>query len=151
MSKEQKYTLFVFHLPRNLPRDELFKLFRKHDAIGADMMNGRGFGFVHFASKHRAELAIKHKNGHRLGKKRLKVSFRSESGKTAQKEKSKERLKDIYWRKKAAKEMAKRDKKDKMDQSRIEKKIKKERKKKEKKDGKDKSAVITKSLEKMNL
>jgi RNA recognition motif-containing protein len=40
----------------------------------------KGFGFVEFQRPDHAELAVAHMDGHKIGKKHLKVSFKLETG-----------------------------------------------------------------------
>eukprot|EP01083_Nonionella_stella_P148164 468588_1 len=76
----KQYSLFVFHLPDDIDDHGLLQLFASYGAMRSkvmrhDMGRSRGFGFVHFNTRHEAQIAIDRMNGHKIGRKRLRVSF----------------------------------------------------------------------------
>ena len=79
-------SLFVFHLPVDIDDHGLLQLFVPFGAMGSNVMRhdsgqSRGFGFVHFNSKHEAQIAIDMMDGHQIGRKRLRVSFKKDDAK----------------------------------------------------------------------
>eukprot|EP01083_Nonionella_stella_P039760 108160_1 len=61
----------------------LLLLFAPYGAMRSNVMRhdtgrSRGFGFVHFNTRHEAQIAIDMMNGHQIGRKRLRVSFKRE-------------------------------------------------------------------------
>merc|ERR1712130_750989 len=79
----QQFSLFVFHLPEDIDDHGLLQLFAPYGAMRSNVMRhdtgrSRGFGFVHFNTRHEAQIAIDMMNGHQIGRKRLRVSFKRE-------------------------------------------------------------------------
>ena len=79
-------SLFVFHLPVDIDDHGLLQLFVPFGAMGSNVMRhdsgqSRGFGFVHFNTKHEAQIAIDMMDGHQIGRKRLRVSFKKDDAK----------------------------------------------------------------------
>merc|ERR1712228_46551 len=79
----KQYSLFVFHLPEDIDDHGLLQLFAPYGAMRSNVMRhdtgrSRGFGFVHFNARHEAQIAIDMMNGHQIGRKRLRVSFKRE-------------------------------------------------------------------------
>lgn len=79
----KEFSLFVFHLPEDIDDNGLLQLFAPYGAIRSNVMRhdtgrSRGFGFVHFNSKREAQIAIDMMNGHQIGRKRLRVSFKKD-------------------------------------------------------------------------
>eukprot|EP01083_Nonionella_stella_P292166 993790_1 len=79
----KQYSLFVFHLPEDIDDHGLLQLFAPYGAMRSNVMRhdtgrSRGFGFVHFNTRHEAQIAIDMMNGHQIGRKRLRVSFKRE-------------------------------------------------------------------------
>jgi len=79
----KQFSLFVFHLPEDIDDAGLLQLFAPYGAIRSNVMrqeNGRsrGFGFIHFNTQHEAQIAIDMMNGHQIGRKRLRVSFKKD-------------------------------------------------------------------------
>jgi len=77
--------LFVFHLPGDIDDHGLLQLFAPYGAVRSNVMRhetgrSRGFGFVHFNTRHEAQSAIDRMNGHHIGQKRLRVSFKRDEG-----------------------------------------------------------------------
>ena len=73
-------------MPEDIDDHGLLTLFAPFGALRANVMrhdNGRsrGFGFVHFNTKHEAQIAIDMMNGHQIGRKRLRVSFKRDESK----------------------------------------------------------------------
>lgn len=75
--------LFVFHLPSDVDENTLQDLFQLYGpvtkvTIMKDLATGRskGFGFVNMALRMDAENAVQYLNGHSLGNKYLKVSWK---------------------------------------------------------------------------
>jgi CUG-BP- and ETR3-like factor len=76
--------LFVFHLPSDVNDTILYQLFHVFGTIESvkvitDRITGesRGYGFVKYYYMESALQAISHMNGYRLGRKQLKVSFKT--------------------------------------------------------------------------
>merc|ERR1719204_1285707 len=81
----KEYSLFVFHLPEDIDDHGLLQLFAPYGAMRSNVMRhetgrSRGFGFVHFNTRHEAQIAIDMMNGHQIGRKRLRVSFKRDEG-----------------------------------------------------------------------
>ena len=79
----KQWSLFVFHLPEDIDDHGLLQLFAPYGAMRSNVMRhetgrSRGFGFVHFNTRHEAQIAIDMMNGHQIGRKRLRVSFKRE-------------------------------------------------------------------------
>jgi hypothetical protein len=79
--------LFVFHLPSDVDENTLRDLFQLYGpvtkvTIMKDLQTGRskGFGFVNMALRMDAENAVQYLNGHALGNKYLKVSWKKNKG-----------------------------------------------------------------------
>lgn len=78
--------LFVFHLPSNIDDAGLYKLFQPFGLIESvkvitDKQTGesKGYGFVKYYNLSDAVQAITAMNGYQVGKKHLKVSFKTPS------------------------------------------------------------------------
>ena len=76
-------TLFIFHLPTETTEDALRQLFANFGTINdlsvvrnKEDGTSRGFGFVTFSSHSEAQTAMEQMNGHQVGTKFLKVSFK---------------------------------------------------------------------------
>jgi RNA recognition motif-containing protein len=76
-------TLFIFHLPTEMTEDALRQMFASFGAIvdisvvrNKEDGTSRGFGFVTFSSHKEAQTAMDQMNGHQVGGKFLKVSFK---------------------------------------------------------------------------
>ncbi|ETO35929.1 hypothetical protein RFI_01135 [Reticulomyxa filosa] len=81
----KQHALFVFHLPEDIDDHGLLQLFAPYGGIRANVMRhdtgrSRGFGFVHFNNRNDALIAIEMMNGHQIGRKRLRVSFKKDIG-----------------------------------------------------------------------
>ena len=78
---DNPFSLFVFHVPEDMDDHGLLQLFVPYGAMRCNIMRhdtgrSRGFGFVHFNTRHEAQIAIDMLNGHQIGRKRLRVSFK---------------------------------------------------------------------------
>lgn len=80
----QDANLFVFHLPPDMSDNHLYQLFAQFGPIESvkvilDKVSGesKGYGFVKFYLMQDAIQAISQMNGYKLGKKHLKVSFKT--------------------------------------------------------------------------
>ena len=81
---KKTHALFVFHIPEILGDLQLFQLFVRFGALNAEIMThetgrSRGFGFVHFATRYQAQIAINAMDGFMIGRKRLRVSFKRDT------------------------------------------------------------------------
>lgn len=82
--KKKTHVLFVFHVPEQVVDCQLLGLFTRFGALKATVMTheqtgrSRGFGFVHFATRYAAQIAINSMDGFRIGVKRLRVTFKKD-------------------------------------------------------------------------
>jgi len=82
--KKKTHVLFVFHVPEHVVDCQLLSLFTQFGALKATVMTheqtgrSRGFGFVHFATRYAAQMAIHGRDGFRIGVKRLRVTFKKD-------------------------------------------------------------------------
>ena len=81
-NKQKTHVLFVFHIPDYVVDYQLYELFAEVGALSAKVMThvktgkSRGFGFVHFATRYQAQVAILVMDGLCIGRKRLRVDFK---------------------------------------------------------------------------
>jgi len=87
INEQGEYVLFVLFLPDNITDQDLFQLFALYGPVSSvliprDKQTGgvKGYAFVCMVNYKDAVNAIRYLNGHPVGNKRLKVSFKEQKG-----------------------------------------------------------------------